>query len=390
LRIILDGRPTQPGFRAHLGRGIGHYAQKLIEHLPPLSPENAFLILRDGKRDFSLQTDHKNLSYADYRFGGWIPTRYEILRNQVVLPRLLSSARADLVHFFCHEDAPLRYKGKMILTVHDLIPLALPHLYHPRRNWLYRRKYDLTGAIVRRAGMIIADSESTKKDIIRFYSVAGERIEVVYPGVDTIFRPVENPSLIERVKNKYSIKGDFVFYVGGIDPRKNIRNLLEAFSRLQSKRFPELYLVIGGDLESQREYPDLIAQIEKLRLTDKVKLVGYVSGEDLVLMYNAARLFIFPSLYEGFGLPPLEAMACGTPVVTSNVSSLPEVTGDAAILIDPANPDEIGVSMERVVSDENSASSLREKGLHRAGLFGWEKTAKKTLEVYRRLWESGP
>lgn len=388
MKIVLDGRPTQPGFRAHLGRGIGYYAQKLIKYLLDSDSVDTFSILWDGNRGFHVPSGRGKIKSLAYRGGGFLPPRYEILRNQMYLPRALSSAQADLVHLFCHEDSSLVVRGKLVLTIHDTIPLALPELYRPYRNFIYRLKYDLVRRLIKRADRIIVVSESTKRDVSRFYSIPGEKIEVVYSGVDGIFRPVDDPSLLESVKRKYQIKGDFIFYAGGIDPRKNVKSLLKTFHRLQRSGFTHLSLVIGGEITNQREYPALIDQIKRLNLDQKVRLVGYIPEEDLVFMYNAAHLFLFPSLYEGFGLPLVEAMACGTPVITSNVSSMPEITADAAILVDPLNLDQIVASAQRVLSDPNLAISLREKGLKRARFFNWGKTAKVTLEVYRRVVNS--
>lgn len=385
MRIVLDGRPTQPGYRAHLGRGIGHYAEKVIEHLSDLDSEDTFLILRDRTRDFNLRSDRQHLRDLSYSAAGWIPTRYEMLRNQIVLPWVLPSAKADLVHFFCHEDAPLLFGGKMILTLHDTIPLALPDLYRPRRNWLYRCKHEVMKRIARRAHRIVADSENTKRDIIRFYSVPGQKIEVIYPGVDKVFKPVGDPCLLESVKDKYGVGGDFIFYLGGIDARKNIKNLLEAFRKILNRGFSDLRLVIGGEIKTQPEYPDLIDQIKRFQLGDTVRLTGYISAEDLVLLYSAASLFLFPSLYEGFGLPALEAMACGAPLITCCNSSLVEVVGDAAIFADPHKPEDIAEKIQLLLSRPELRKSLREKGIKRAKLFCWEKTAQKILRVYHEF-----
>lgn len=382
---MLDGRPTQPGYRAHLGRGIGHYTQKLIEYLPALGSEDTFLILRDGKRDFNLRSDRENLRGLDYSFAGWIPTRYEMLRNQMVLPWVLLSAKADLVHFFCHEDAPVFSPVDMVVTIHDLVAWALPQPYKPKENLARKLKMELVRKIAHQAKCIITPSESSKKDVVCYLGVSEYKIEVIYEGVESSFRRLFDPYQMKEVKERYDIPDEFLLYLGGIDARKNIFNLLEAFRQVLHSGYPNLTLVMGGAVEHQPEYPQVLSWLRKLRLKDKVKLIGFVSQQGLPALYNAASLFVFPSLYEGFGLPPLEAMACGTPLITSSNSSLVEVVGDAGIYVDPHNPQDIAGKIKVLLSQPELRKSLESKGIKRAKLFCWEKTAQKILGVYHEF-----
>jgi len=385
LKIVLDGRPTQPGYRAHLGRGIGHYTQKLIEYLPALGSKDTFLILQDANRDFNVRSCRENLRSLGYRAAGWIPAKYEILRNQMVLPWVLRSAKADLVHFFCHEDAPLLSPVDMIVTIHDLVAQALPQLYKPKENLAWKFKMELVRKIAHQAKYIITSSESSKKDVVCYLGVSEHKIEVIYAGVESSFCPVFDPQQLNEVRERYNIPEEFLLYLGGIDPRKNIFNLLEAFRALLLCGYRHLSLVIAGAIEHQIEYPQLLRWLKELELEHKVRLIGFVSQQDLPALFSLARVFLFPSLYEGFGLPPLEAMACGTPLVTSSNSSLAEVVGDAGVYVDPHSPEDIAGGIKILLSQPELRKSLQQKGIKRAKLFSWEKTAQKILRAYHEF-----
>ncbi|MFQ5811568.1 MAG: glycosyltransferase family 4 protein, partial [Anaerolineae bacterium] len=230
---------------------------------------------------------------------------------------------------------------------------------------------------------LIADSSATKRDLIERYGIEPDKITVVYPGYDTLAsRPVRDEKAIEAVKARYDVVGDYILFVGTLQPRKNLTRLIEAFSNLQYP-ISNIQLVIAG--KRGWLYEKIFRRVEELNLEGTVLFPGYIAAEDLPALLYGARLFVFPSLYEGFGLPVLEALACGTPVVCSNASSLPEVAGDAALLVDPLDVEGLAAAMERVLGDEELRAELIERGFEQARKFSWERCARETLDVLESI-----
>jgi glycosyltransferase involved in cell wall biosynthesis len=263
-----------------------------------------------------------------------------------------------------------------VVTVHDL-----GYLYYPEAHRLLDRLYlNLsTRYNARAATHLIADSSATKHDLIEHYNVEPDKITVIYPGYDrATFQPVKNKEAIEAVKARYNIAGDYIIFVGTLQPRKNLPRLIQGFSNLQSPT-SNLQLVITG--KKGWLYEEIFHRVEELGLEGRTVFTDYVPEGDLPALLSGARLFVFPSLYEGFGLPVLEAMACGIPVVCSNTSSLPEVTGDAAVLVDPLGMEDLATAMECILWDEKLRAGLIERGFEQARKFSWEKCARETLEV---------
>jgi glycosyltransferase involved in cell wall biosynthesis len=227
-------------------------------------------------------------------------------------------------------------------------------------------------------------SESTKRDLVHHYGLSPGKVDVVYNGVDADFRPLP-PAQIASFRAKQGLADRFILFLGTLEPRKNVTGLIEAYARLSPPR-PPLVLVGGkGWL-----YDTVFARVEALGLSGDVHFVGYVPAEDLPLWYNAATVFVYPSLYEGFGLPPLEAMACGTPVVVSAASSLPEVVGEAGLLVDPERVEALAEAIERMIADSDLREEMRSAGLARAAGFSWEATASGTVRTYRRALAAEP
>lgn len=258
-----------------------------------------------------------------------------------------------------------------VVVVHDVLPLLFPEEY-PRQQHYFRY---LVPAVLRRSQAIVSGSENTKNDLIAFYGIELGKVHVVPDGLDASQYRVGIDAT--RVTRKYTL-GPYLLYVGNLLPHKNLQRLLNAFAAV-SKRFPHT-LVIAGK-KDPRYYPALEAETKALGLEEKVSFLDYVPSEELPALYAGADLFILPSLYEGFGLPILEAMACGTPVIASRTSSLPEVAGEAALLVDPHDVEEFAGAMEAVLSDPWVREDLRLKGLEQAKRFSWERTAKTTLEI---------
>jgi glycosyltransferase involved in cell wall biosynthesis len=273
---------------------------------------------------------------------------------------------------------PIVHPRRGVVTVHDL-----GYLYYPQAHRLLDRLYlDLsTRYSARAATHLIADSSATKHDLIERYGIEPYKITVVYPGYDeATFQPVRDEEAIEAVKAKYDIAGDYILFVGTLQPRKNLIRLIEAYWKLEAGSWK---LVIAG--KKGWLYQEIFRWVEELGLGKKVVFTGYVPEGGLPALISGARLFVFPSLYEGFGLPVLEAMACGTPVVCSNVSSLPEVAGDAAVLVDPLDVEGLAAAMERVLDDEDLRAELIERGFEQAKRFSWERCARETLDVLESI-----
>jgi glycosyltransferase involved in cell wall biosynthesis len=261
------------------------------------------------------------------------------------------------------------------VTIHDLSFLFYPRSFRVV-NRLYLRL--LTRLSVQRAGRVLAVSASTRRDVIRYYGVPAEKVDVVYNGVDPAFEPLPGDQ-VAVFRARQGLPDRFILFVGTLEPRKNVARLIRAYAQLPRSRPP--LLLVGG---KGWFYEDIFRLVEEMDLSADVHFVGYVPAEDLPLWYNAADLFVYPSLYEGFGLPPLEAMACGTPVVASTSSSLPEVVGDAGLLVDPADTAGLAAALQAGVSDAGVRARLRQAGPERARQFSWQATARETVDSYRR------
>jgi glycosyltransferase involved in cell wall biosynthesis len=238
----------------------------------------------------------------------------------------------------------------------------------------------------RRANRVMTVSESSKRDILRFVDIPADKIDVIYNSYDERFSVEPDPEDVVRVEERYQLQGEFVLYAGTVKPHKNLERLIEAFDLVRKGGLDHLTLVLLGDEISK--YTALRRAVHRHQLHKHVRFLGYMPQETLAVMYRLARLFVFPSLYEGFGLPPLEAMASGTPVVTSNVSSLPEVTGDAAVLVNPYDPAAIAEGIRRVLTDEALRADLKRRGLQRARQFSWEGSVRRIHDIYRAVGEA--
>jgi glycosyltransferase involved in cell wall biosynthesis len=269
-----------------------------------------------------------------------------------------------------------------VVTVHDLGYLHYPGAHRPFDRWYLDWT---TRRHVRQAAYVIADSEATRADLIRHYQADSERIVTVYPGRDGSLTRVEATEVISAAKTRYGIGGDYLLYLGTLQPRKNLIRLVEAFARLQPLT-ADIRLVFAG--KKGWLYGDLFARVEALGLEDCVLFTGYVADDDKASLLSGARALVYPSLYEGFGLPVLEAMTCGTPVLTSNVSSLPEVAGDAALLVDPLDVDAISDGMSRLIADDELRFALVKKGYVQVRKFSWANAAREVMQVLEAVASS--
>jgi glycosyltransferase involved in cell wall biosynthesis len=238
---------------------------------------------------------------------------------------------------------------------------------------------------------VITDSLSSKRDITTLLEIPAARVHVVHLAANKIFRPVRDAHALAAMRQKYDLEGEYVLYLGGFDHRKNLKTLLLAFPAHVDDSSLTARLVIAGPLPDRESsfFPDPRAMAQRWDLKDRVSFIGWVPDEDKPALYSEATLFVFPSLYEGFGLPPLEAMSCGTTVITSNRGSLPEVVGDGAMLVDPQEADDLTRAMNALLRDEVQRKELSAKGLQRARVFSWKKTATQTMEIYKSAVAAG-
>lgn len=270
-----------------------------------------------------------------------------------------------------------------VLTLHCLSSFVHPEYY---ASWVKWRLNGLLRIGMRHAASVLCVSQATADDVHERFRVPRERLSVTYNGVDDRFRPVPSAVAARTVRDELGVSGPFALFLGKLEPRKNVIRLIEAFARFRRETGTETSLVLAGHQTAVT--PAIDEAIERLGLADAVKRPGYVSPRTLPALYSAARMFLLPSLWEGFGIPIVEAMACGTPVVTSNVTSLPEVAGDAAVLVNPYSVDSIAEGMALVDSDSELRRSLIGKGLERARAFTWQNCASETLRVYDRIASS--
>ncbi len=368
--------PKHIGLNAHLlslahtyrGAGINWYIHNLLLNLALADQENQYTVFL-GDRRFP---PNPGLTLR----VSWLPTTHPLVRigwEQLVQPFVVWQEKIDLLHSLAFVT-PLISPCPSVITIYDLSFLTFPQGFK-YLNCLYLTL--LTRLSARKARRIITISESTKRDTVRLLGVSSEKVDIVYCGVDKAFHPLSKRE-VAPFRQKCGLPERMILFVGTIEPRKNVVRLVEAYSRL---RDGQVKLVIGG--ARGWLYEEVFARVEELELTGDVLFPGYIPPDELPLWYNAAELFVYPSLYEGFGLPPLEAMACGTPVITSNVSSLPEVVGEAGLTVDPMDSKGLAEAMNQVLGDEALRQSMRERGLARAGHFSWAKAARETVEVYQ-------
>lgn len=303
--------------------------------------------------------------------------------EQIALRDACAANGADILHspYFA---SPLFPNMPTVVTIHDVITLVLPEYGRALHTRIYNR---LVSAAARRARAILTVSEAAKRDIVRVLGIAPSRVHVAYNAPDPNLRPISDVAAMEEMRDRYGIAGDYILYFGGFDARKNVERVVRAYHAARSSFSTQHRLVLAGsmNLVGHPLYPDPRPLVRELGLEGSVIVTGRVSEADKQLLFSGATAFVFPSLYEGFGIPVLEAMACGAPVITSTSSSLPEVAGDAALLVDPNSVDEIARAMVRLVNDPSEREELRGRGLRRASDFSWQDSAQKTLEVYRQV-----
>jgi glycosyltransferase involved in cell wall biosynthesis len=364
VRIAIDARKL----RDH---GIGTYIRNLLRHLSRLDQSTEYVLLCQKEHCGIVSSLGPNFRAVLEQAGAYS------VREQVSVPFHLRREGADLFHA-PHYVLPPLTPCRSVVTIHDCIHLRFPQYLPSRLGHAYARAS--LWAATHRASRVLTVSEASKRDILSYFPISADKIDVIYNAIDERFNQPPSAEDVTRVRERYQLNDPFVLYAGNIKPHKNLERLIEAFHMFRRPEFEHVRLLIIGDEISK--HATLRRAVHRLNLHKHVRFLGFVPDPTLAVLYRLAAAFVFPSLYEGFGLPPLEAMASGTPVITSNVSSLPEVVGDAAILIDPYDPEAIADAMRRLLSDPVLRADMSRRGLARARHFSWERSIQRVREIY--------
>lgn len=356
--------------------GIGRFTRGLIGALPALDHENSYRLFVAGR---GVQVPA--LPAPNFKLCNVPLTDHETAliwqRLRLPIPIELCLGRSDIFHSPDYVLPPT-LSGRKVLTVHDLSFLRVPQYAHPLlREYLER----VVPRSVRRADLILADSACTRQDVIELFGVPAERVLVIYGGLEGHFQPVTDEATLAAVRQRYGLERPFILGVSTLEPRKNFCGLIEAFARLsERRRLPHDLVIAGG---KGWLYEPIFAKVRELGLEARVRFPGHVADDDLPALYSLAACLAYPSFYEGFGFPPLEAMACGTPVVATRTSSLPEAVGEAGILIDPYDLESLSDGLDRVLHDETLRATLVAAGREQARQFTWERAGQELLAAYR-------
>jgi glycosyltransferase involved in cell wall biosynthesis len=367
--------------------GSGQYINHLVSQLTRLGDENEYVLV--DVQETGRKTQDSYHSHSPFSILHPVPTPFDSISEnlaklwfeQVSFPRACRRQGIEVAHvpYFA---SPLFPTTPTVVTVHDLIPMLLPAY----RGSILVRLYTLLVAIAaKRADIVLTDSQASKWDIVRLLDIPAGRVRVIYLAADDIYQPILDEHRLAATRRKYGLPERYLLYLGGFDQRKNVPTLLKAFAQLA--RDSRAFLVVAGRLPEKGSdfFPDPRPIVQELGIRERVVFTGWVPEEDKPALYSGARALVFPSLYEGFGLPPLEALACGTPVIASNQGSLPEIVGDGGLLLEQDDVEGLAGAMEKLVNDDTLWGNVREKGLAHAARFSWEKAARETLAVYREV-----
>jgi glycosyltransferase involved in cell wall biosynthesis len=382
--------------------GSGQYLHHLVEHLPRAAPAHTYYLVvpaddlpvgaaprgRPGAGE-SVGGEHTGSPLphpVSLPFGRERPRLRKLFFEQVAFPRACRALGADMAHV-PYWGSPLFAPCPVVVTIHDLIPVVLPAY---RSRWTMRWYIRLVSVSARRAAAVIAVSQATARDVARHLGIPPERIHVIYEGAPSACRPITDPALLEAVRRKYALPDRFFLYIGGFDVRKNVSVLLSSYARLLASGMSGLPpLVIAGSLPDADTpfMPDPRAGAARLGLSGRVHFPGRIDEADKPALYSSATVLVYPSRFEGFGLPPLEAMACGCPVITADATSLPEVVGNAAILVPPDDEEGWATAMRRLL-DGGERELWRQKGMAQAARFDWLRAAQETALLYAGIASS--
>lgn len=367
----------------HRRSGIGRYSAELLAALTRVEPDDEYVLLanRRSGTDGALDVIGKGTGRARVSRlrGPGLPTRIGWM--QTFLPVELAATAVDVCHF-TNYHAPLLARGPMVVTFHDLSLLLAPTGHPPRRVATMR---PLLRRVARRADAVITPSDSVRTDVIRLLGLDPARVNAIPEAAAPMFRPVTDQAELERVAAAYGVEAGFLLFVGTVEPRKNLLRLADAYSRMRHDGCTRPLLLVG---QLGWSFDALLARIEEPDLRGVVRMLGYVPDSDLPALYSLCGAFVYPSLMEGFGLPIVEAMACGAPTVTSDRGAMREVAGDAALLVDPTDVLALASALSCAMTDEPTRARLRAAGPARAASFTWEAAAHRTAAVYRSVVEA--
>ena len=373
MKLAIDSR----SMILHAGSGIGTYTKNLVLNLINIDSSDNLNLICTGKIPEDLNQKNVNIFLSSGRHGEFYEKFY--------IPNLLEKNEINLYHIPQNGIGfPFDASLKTIVTIHDLIPYILPETVG--KGYLKRFLRDMP-YIISKAAAIITVSEYSKKDILRFFpEFPQDKIFVTPLATDNNFHPIEKDFCKKYIENTYGVTDPYILYVGGFSKRKNVKELIIAFEKIKNFLNRKHKLLIAGSLRDEGK--ELKAFTEEKGLSDSIIFTGFIEDCNLPILYSGAEAFVYPSIYEGFGLPPLEAMSCKTPVITSNLTSIPEVTSDAALLINPYNIDELSSSMVTLLNDESLKENLKKIGYKRSKEFSWNTVAKETLSIYKKILNS--
>jgi glycosyltransferase involved in cell wall biosynthesis len=372
MRICVNASPA-----VHHIAGLGRYTQELMAALLDVDSENEYVAFYNRPSEALVEPPLDRLPHLTTNLDTkpWRMSALVAHFTRISQDRMFRGI--DLFHATDHL-LPRLVRAKSVFTLHDLVFRFYPHTHKPLNRWFLTL---MMPRFLRAADAVIAVSESSKKDAVRIYGIDEAKITVIYEGVSPHFRGA-SPEAISAVRHKYGLPDEFILSLGTIEPRKNLTALLEAYHHLRNDG-SSLGLVIVG--KKGWLYSGFFNRMRELGLENNIVFPGFVPDEDLPALYSAAALFVFPSLYEGFGLPVLEALACGAPVIASNASSLPEVAGEAALLVDPSSVEALVRAAREALSNGRLREHLQERGPKQAAKFNWQRAARETLAVYTSL-----
>ena len=365
--------------------GSGQYLQQLVPALSRLSVELQFVMYTPAihhSSDEIITIDGKEIPVISLRtpFDGLSENLAKLWFEQVAAPRACRRDGADILHV-PYWATPARCAIPVVTTVHDVIPIVLPAY---RKSIPVKLYTWLVTQTMRRSNLVLADSHASGEDILRTTRLPAERLRVVHLAVGEEYQPLKDPQRLHTVRETYGLPSQFVLYLGGFDQRKNVPRLVRAYRRLIDIDADAPDLVIAGRLPDQYSdfFPDPREAARLAGVSDRVRFIGEVAEDDKPALYSLAHCFVFPSTYEGFGLPALEAMACGVPVVTSRTSSLGELAGDAGLLVDPRSEEDIAQAIARLIADPSTRAEYTDRSRQRATQFQWSETARLTAQAY--------
>ena len=355
--------------------GIGNYIRHLLYCIFETDKKNEYVIflMPEEYDNFDLPNERIKKVKVSAKWYGW--------KEQLLFPFQLYKENLDLMHF-THFNSPILYFKRSIVTIHDITPYFFPG--HKMKSIIRKIGFKTVFfSSVKKAVKVIAVSENTKNDIVNHFKIKKGKINVIYEGTDSQFKIINDDQRTTEIKRKYGITKSFIFYTGVWRDHKNLVGLIKAFGILRNKYKLDYQLVLGG--KEDPYYPEVRETWEKLKLEQWIVRTGFIDQKDLPLFYNMAETFIIPSFYEGFGLIGLESFACGTPVISSNTTSLPEILGTAAIYFDPNNSEEMAEKIKLVLTNKKLYNELIEKGFEQVRKYSWETMGKETMGVYRKI-----